>query len=203
MYREAGLKPSFKVGLSLFRPHEHNLAMYQPGAVSRIDTAISILPYFTDPISFCWRSKTGRLVLTYTEEFDEADLECWIEGMKPKLYWEQLNQTKADHPFKIKNLPYELEVYGFGTHMGLTIELKDVANASTIITQLSNEVNKYNLKSEAKERAYGVVHNGYGEFQNNEVVFRLDVGSAGVAFIKKPLRLLAKFPEVKKVTIDL
>jgi hypothetical protein len=201
-YREAGLKSSFKVGLSLFREND-NLPMYEPGPVSRINTAISILPEFIDPIVFCWKSKTGLIVHTYDEDFDETDLECWIEGIKPALYLQQLTTVNVDHPLKLKNLPYELAVYGIGMHMGLTTELTDVGNAAEIIKQLGDEVEKHNQKSEAKGRANGVVHNCSGEVSGNEIIFRIDVGSAGVVFIKKLLRLLAKHPEVKKVTVDL
>jgi hypothetical protein len=202
LYQEAGLKPSYKVGLSVFRPH-HDLPMYEPGPVSKINTAISILPMFNDSISFCWRSKSGKIVHSYDEDFDEDDLECWIEGLKPALYLEALTTVNIDHPLKLKDLPYELTVYGIGMHMGLTIELEDPGKAAEIIEQLGDEVERHNQKSEAKGRANGVVHNCSGHIENNTVIFRIDVGSAGVVFIKKLLRLLAKYPEVKKVTADL
>ena len=202
-YREAGLKSGFKVGLSLFRPYQHDLAMYEPGPISKINTALSILPEFTDPISFCWKSKSGRIVHTYDEDFDETDLECWIEGLKPSLYWEQLNQTSIDHPLKVKNLPYELTVRGVGMHMGLAIELSDAANAAAIIERLSQDVKTYNDQSGAKGREKGVVHNCHGEIVDREIRFRIDVGSAGIVFVKKLLRRLGAFKEVKKVTVDL
>ena len=202
IYLEAGLKPSFKVSLSIFRP-THNLPMYQPGPVSKINTAISILPDFIDDISFCWRSKSGKMVHSYDEDFDEDDLECWIEGLKPKLYWDELSKVSTGHPLKMKNLPYELVVYGIGMHMGLAISLASSEKAVNIIQQLTDEVSKHNQKSEAVERANGVVHNCYAEQNENEIILRIDVGSAGVMFIKKLLRVLAKFPEVKKVTVDL
>jgi hypothetical protein len=103
----------------------------------------------------------------------------------------------------LKNLPYELNVFGIAMHMGLIINLTDTTNAAEIIKQLAEEVEKHNKKSEIKERAYGVVHNCFGELKGNEVLFRIDVGSAGVVFVKKLLRLLAKFPEVREVTVDI
>lgn len=202
LYREAGLRPSFKVSLSVFRPR-HDLPMYEPGAISRINTAISILPYYTDAISFCWRSKSGAIVYTFDEVFDETSLECWIEGLKPAEYLKQLTTVSTDHPLKLKNLPYQLDVYGIGMHMGLAIELSDAANAAGIIRALGDEVEKHNRKSEAKGRANGVVHNCHGEAEGNGINFRIDVGSAGVPFIRKLLRLLAKYPTVQKVIVDL
>jgi hypothetical protein len=202
LYIEAGLKPSFKVGLSVFR-HKHDLPMYQPGTISKINTAISILPEFYGNITFCWKSKSGKVVHTYDAEFDESDLECWIEGLEPKRYWEELNKQPADHPLKIKNLPFEWMVYGLGTHMGLTIELSDTTNANKIIESLGNQIEKHNQTSEAKGRENGVVHNAYGKVQDNKILFRIDLGSAGIPFIRKLLHVLKKYPEVKKVVADL
>jgi hypothetical protein len=202
LLREAGLKPSYKVGLSVFKP-QNDLPMYEIGPISKINTAISILPEFYGDISFCWRSKSGTIVHTSDEEFEEGDLECWIEGLQPKLYWDEVNKVRNDHPLKIKNLPYELVVKGLGVHMGLTIELTDSGNGNAIISQLGEEVEKHNQKSETKSRKDGVVHNCYGHIEDNTIIFRIDVGSAGVIIIKKLLRLLAKYPEVIKVTLDL
>lgn len=202
LFVEAGLKPSYKVGLSLFRPH-HDLPMYEPGQISRINTAISILPMYKGNISFCWRCKSGNIVATFDEEFDESDLECWIEGLNPAEYLAQLTSVSTNHPLKLKNLPYEFVVQGFGTHMGLTIELTEATKAEDIVQDLSNEVEKHNAKSEAKDRAYGVVHNSSATVRESCIHFRIDLGSAGIAFVRKLLRRLAKYPQVKRVVVDL
>jgi hypothetical protein len=201
--REAGLKPSFKVGYSVIGYSLEQIKMYEPGLISRINTFLVILPEFEDKISFCWKSKTGKIIHTYDEDFDEDDLECWIEGIKPQLYREMAYGKINDHPFQIKNLPYQLKVRGFGTHMGLTIQLLEKSRSEIIISTLGDVVEKHNQASETKNRANGIVHNCYGEVNGNEIIFRIDVGSAGVLFIKKLLRALAKFSEVKEVNIDL
>ena len=201
LFKEAGLKPSRKVSLSVFPP-DNNLPMYEPGPVSRINTAISILPYFTGNISFCWRSKSGVIVHSYDENFDETELECWIEGIDAKSYWEELTKVSINHPLKMKNLPYDFVVDGIGTHLGLYITVQDRSKAQEIINQLAEEVEKHNRKSEANDRADGVVHNCKGEIKDKNIVFRIDVGSAGVIFIKKLLRRLAKYPDVTKVNVD-
>jgi len=204
---EASLKPSSRVSLSLMRyTHEWDWpgrSMYEPGEVSRINTALSILPGLHDPISFCWRSKSGKLVKPTDESFDEADLECWIEGLKPKLYWDYLNQVHNDYPFKVKNLPFPVVVTSFDTHCVLQIALRNPAVSEDIVLALSNTIEKHNLASEKKDRANGVVHNSWAEMDENLLCFHIDLGSAGPVFIKKLLRTLAKFEAVKKVTVSI
>jgi hypothetical protein len=202
IYRQAGLKPSFKVGLSLEK-QQNDQSMYEPGVISKINTVISILPDFTDNISFCWQSKSGKIIKPTDENFDEEDLVCWIEGLKPEVYFQQLNSVSTDHPLKLKNLPYTLIVKGFGMHMGLEITLTDISLGEMIIHQLSEVAQKHNDVSEAKGRVNGVVHHCEGAVVEGMVRFRIDVGSAGVVFIRKLLKTLAKYPEVKEVVVDL
>ena len=88
-------------------------------------------------------------------------------------------------------------------HMGLNISLSDNKNAEAIVVQLADEVEKHNSNSEAKDRKYGVVHNCSYTIGENKIEFRIDVGSAGIVFIKKLLKLLTKFSEVEEVIVDL
>lgn len=200
--QETGITPSTKVSLSSFRQN-NDLPMYEQGEISVIRTAISILPRFIDNINFCWKSKTGKTVLTTDENFDETDIECWIEGLKPALYWEQVSSNVKTYPFQVANLPYQLNVYGFGTHMALNIILSNEQMANAIIAQLDNVIQNHNVKSEAQNRKTGIVHNNIGYIEDKTILFRIDVGSAGVIFLKKILKELAKYPEVKEVSIDL
>lgn len=205
MLKEANLKPSTRVGLSAFY-HEwvwQGRQMYEPGKVSRINTELSILPGFQDQIAFCWRTKSGNLVKPNDESVDEADLECWIEGLKPKLYWDYLNQQHNDYPFKVKNLPFPVVVKSFDTHCTLQIYLNDSSTIREMSNALSHAIEKHNLASEKKERADGVVHNSRSEIADNQLDFHIDLGSAGPVFIKKLLKVLAKFREVEKVEVTI
>jgi hypothetical protein len=201
LLKEAELRPSRKVGLSTF-PTEPYQRIYLPGETSRLDIVISILPYFNSKVTFCWRSKTGNIIHTTDENFDELDLECWIEGIDAKRYWEELTQAKIDHPLKIKDLPFDVEINGVGIHMGLSIDLGDASNADEISQQLANEVEKHNTKSMKKDRAYGIVHNCNYLIKDRQIEFTIDVGSAGIVFVNKLLGVLKRFPEVIKVTVD-
>ena len=205
MLSQAKLRPSSKVSLSAFF-HEWvwpKRSMYEPGDISRINTEISILPAFQDPISFCWRSKSGKLVKPTDETIDESDLECWIEGLKPKRYWDYLNQQHNDYPFKVKNLPFPVVVKSFDTHCTLQILLNNSSTAIEIANALSHAIEKHNLASEKKLRADGVVHNARQEIAGNQLDFHIDLGSAGPVFIKKLFKALARFKEVEKVEVTI
>lgn len=201
MKREAGLAPSTKVSLSMLRP-THDLPMYESGNVSVIRTAISILPEFIDNINFCWRSKTGKIIATTDEDFDTQDLECWIEGLKPALYWEQVSSTVQNHPFQ-KDLPFQLIVRNFGTQMKLTIEVSDTSVSEAITESLYRLIEQHNEKSEAQDRKNGVIHNYTAHNENNNIILSIDLGSAGISFIKKILKKLTEFTTVQQVDLDL
>lgn len=201
MKREAGLAPSTKVSLSMLRP-THDLPMYEKGEVSVIRTAISILPEFIDNIEFCWRSKTGKIIATTDEDFDSEDLECWIEGLKPALYWAQVSSTIHNHPFQ-KDLPFELIVRNFGTLMKLTIDVSTINATEAISESLHRLITQHNEKSEAQDRKNGVIHNHNSHTEGNTIILNIDLGSAGVPFIKKLLKKLSEFTEVQHVELDL
>ncbi|MDZ4795755.1 MAG: hypothetical protein SGI83_15860 [Bacteroidota bacterium] len=201
-YNATGLKASSKVTIGGFKQH-NEVPMYQPGQVSRLNIVLWIMPQYTDNLSFCWKSKSGKIIQTTDEDFDESDLECWVEGIKAVEYWKEAATEKKSYPFQVKNLPYPVKVLGFGVHMGLTITLSNVANASTIILQLAEEIEKYNNKSGKKDGKDGYVHNSSASVEENKIDFRIDVGSASLDIIKNLLKALAKFSEVEEVVVDL
>lgn len=202
MFIECNLRASNKVGLSLFE-QENNKPMYEIGQTSRLNIAISILPYYTDDIIFCWKTKDGSLVSTIDEDFDEDNVICWIEGLKPKEYWEKAFGKKTNHPFVLKDLPFDLEVIEYGTQMLIQIILSELLNSKKIADSIVNLIENYNEKSLVIDRKNGVIHNSSYEIEGFQINYRIDLGSAGINFLKKVLRLLSKFPEVKKVIFDL
>jgi hypothetical protein len=70
MLTECNLKASNKVGLSLFKQDNGN-PIYVVGTISKLNIAISILPYFTDDLEFCWKTKNGVIIKPSDEDFDE------------------------------------------------------------------------------------------------------------------------------------
>ena len=179
------------------------LIEYLINKVSKLNIAISILPDFIDNIVFCWEAKDGTIVKTSDEQFDEENLVCWIEGLKPKLYWDKAYTKKIDHPFLIPNLPYDLDVLDYGTLMSFTIETNEISNATTIINSVTNLIDSHNDISLSKERKNGIIHNYYHEITNTSIIFRIDLGSAGIIIIKKILKQLSKYSNIKKVILDL
>ena len=106
--KETNIKPSSKVTIGNFKQNNER-PMYEVGVVSKFNLVLWILPEFYDNISFCWKSKSGKIVYTYDEDFDENNLECWIENLKPALYWKEVATVKKNHPFDIKGLPYSIK----------------------------------------------------------------------------------------------
>lgn len=201
-FKATAIKPSQKVSLSGGK-QQNDLPMYEPGSISKLNLLLWILPEYEDNISFCWKSKTGKIVKTTDEDFDENDLEYWIEGLKPAEYWKQIATEKKSHPFEIKNLPFKLTVFEWGTDMGLTIKLTGDANHISLQNAISTAIELYNKKSEENFRKDGLVHNYHFETDAEVFLLRIDTGSAGINIIKKILKELAKLNGVNEVIIDL
>lgn len=203
LLKDAGIKPSFKVGLAIsFYDGTNTYAV--SGEISRIYTAVTIQPKFWSHFQFCWRSKTGGIVKTTDEDFDETDLECWLEDLKPAEIWQELSKEELNYPFKVKNLPFPVKVLGFNVHMGFTIKLKHLENAEKINTALFKIVDVHNEKSDFNNRKDGVIHNRYADVLESEklIIFRIDLGSAGLGILKKLQKGLAKFGEVEELIVD-
>jgi len=195
-----GLKPSSKVTLAGYK-QRNELPIYQPGLVSKLNLVIWIMPEFNDNVSFCWKSKTGKIIKPTDEDFDEEDLECWIEGLKPDEYWKQVATEKKSHPFQIANLPFELKVFGFGVDTVLRIYF--TGNKEEIEQVISETIEAYNEKSEALNRKNGVVHNCRIFYEEPILTASVDTGSAGTRIIKQILKSFKKLKGIKKVEVDL
>ena len=135
------------------------------------------------------------------EDFDEEDLECWIEGLKPDEYWKQVATEKKIHPFQIANLPFELNVFGFGVDTVLRIHF--TGNKEEIEQVISETIEAYNEKSEALNRKNGVVHNCRIFYEEPILTASVDTGSAGTRIIKQILKSFKKLKGIKKVEVDL
>ena len=194
------LKPSSKVTLAGYK-QRNELPIYQPGLVSKLNLVIWIMPEFNDNVSFCWKSKTGKIIKPTDEDFDEEDLECWIEGLKPDEYWKQVATEKKSHPFQIANLPFELKVFGFGVDTVLRIYF--TGNKEEIEQVISETIEAYNEKSEALNRKNGVVHNCRIFYEEPILTASVDTGSAGTRIIKQILKSFKKLKGIKKVEVDL
>ena len=197
-----GIKPSTKVTLGGFKQSNNN-PMYEPGLVSKLNLVLWIMPDYYDDISFCWRSKTHKIIKITEENFDENDLEYWIEGLKPSEYWKYIATEKKSHPFEINRLPFELKVFQFGIQMQLRLFLVNENERQTIIDLISQVINKYNFKSENMNRSSGVVHNFHFEEDINKLNLIIDTGSAGVSIIKQILKAATKFSSILKIETDI
>lgn len=98
-YAKTGPRPSTKVTLAGYK-QQNEVPIYQPGSVSKLNLVLWIMPEYNDNISFCWKSTTGKIVKPTDENFNEDNLECWMEGLKPIEYWKQVATEKKYIHFK-------------------------------------------------------------------------------------------------------
>ncbi len=197
-----GILPSTKVTIT--RPNrDDSPQIYEQGIVSRINPVLWILPDYHDDISFCWKSKTGKIIKPTDEDFDVDDLECWVENLKPAEYWKQIGTAKKQHPFQSLKLSFELVVFEFGIETDLKIYCNPGTDHSVIRTAINDTIERFNSKSESLGRRYGVVHNYKFLSENDTTIVRIDTGSAGVGISKAILKALKKCEGIYKVEMDI
>ena len=197
-----GIKPSMKVGITIPNRDDSPL-LYEQGIISKLNPVLWIQPDYYDDISFCWKSKTGNIVKPWDEHFDESDLDCWLENLKPSEYWNAVATEKKSHPFQLANLPFQLVVYDFGIEMELRLFLDAGTNAEAIKLTITETIANYNDISEANERKNGVVHNHSFSQENTVLTLRIDTGSATIAIIKTLLKAIKKHGGIGLVEVDI
>jgi hypothetical protein len=202
-FTQTGIRPSFKVTIAGFK-QRNDTPLYQKGETSKLNMVLWIMPSAYFNLSFCWRSKSGIIVGTDCEQINEADMETWIEGLQPEAYWKEISQKVDDHPFKKIKLPFVLTVYGFSTHMSISIQFNEMPDVLKLEKETGAFILTYNDTSEAADRKFGIIHNF--SFDNdgepNQFKIKIDTGSAGIYFLKKFLAWLKKTKHVKEVIFD-
>jgi hypothetical protein len=150
-----------------------------------------------------WRSKSGRIYDIADEDIACDDVEFWIEGLEPDLYYKQLYPGDK-LPFKLKDLTYELVVNRLSLYASLEMTLKPGAqsDAEFIKDQVSHFIADFNLASEKKNLKYGAIHTAKGYIEDIKIVFELDLGTVGPGFYQKILKFLSRLNYFDKVEIN-
>lgn len=198
---KTGIKPSHKVTIAGFKQH-NDIPMYIKGEISKLNLVLWNMPDFLHNLSFCWKSISGKIVSTDDEAFDAKDMECWLEGLQPALYWQQTATEKRSHPFTLKNLPFPVRVLGFDTYTSLTIQFRDATDTNQISKRIAAAIEKYNTESEGKQRANGVIHNFSSRLFEKKIEYRIDTGSAGILAINKIVAALKNVNGIEEMIID-
>lgn len=154
-------------------------------------------------ITMVWKSKSGRIYKPGDTDIDCSDIEFGLEGIDPVLYYRQM-YPKAELPFKLKNLSYQLVINRL--NMDCTVEMKlkkeALANAEDLLKRIDSFIDQFNEKSVKKDREDGVVHNWRHHIDNNKLVYEIDTGFAGPALMKKLLPFLSSLNCFETVEIN-
>ncbi|MDE3250716.1 MAG: hypothetical protein KGO82_18790, partial [Bacteroidota bacterium] len=202
-FAATGLSPSAKVTLAGSKQH-NDRPFYESGPVSRLNLVLWIMPEFTDNISFCWKSKTNRIVATTDESFDPADLIYWVEGLQPALYWKLVATEKKNHPFQSVKLPFALKVIEFGVDTNLIFDLKNTDLWPSLQSIISKVYEAYDEEGTRQYEKYGLPHSiRFTAPEAGRAMVRIDTGSAGTGIIKKILEAISAVPGIDCLTIDI
>jgi hypothetical protein len=193
-----GLKPSKDVSMAWIHPNEY---FYEKGIISRLPFQI-YANHNWNPVVVTWKSKSDKIYDIASDDIDCNDIVFGFEDLQPTLYYKQLYPGEK-LPFKLKSLSFEFVFNRIAIDCQITMEVKDeFTKYDMIIDDINNFIAGYNDESEKKNRRYGLVHNLKSSLDGHNIVFSLDLGSAGPFFFRKLLPHLSDMNAFKSITID-
>lgn len=197
--QQTGLKISKQVSVTTVS--EHNFSM-ESGATSRFPLLIYI-NHNWNLVTVTWKSRSGKIYTVEDTAINCEDITFGFEGLNPALYHQQL-YPNYKFPFKLKNLTYQLDVVRMNMDSTLKLYLKSGIDIkeNQILALIDEFINKYNQKSEKKNRKYGLVHNWKSTANELLIQFDLDLGSAGPSLYKELLPYLSELAFFEKVLIE-
>ena len=154
-----------------------------------------------NPIKICWSSKSGHIYNIDDTDIDCGDINFWFDHLDTALYLQQF-YPKVKLPFKLSKLSFDLVINRLNIDclMILKTDTSRSNEADSIVQEIDNFIDDWNLKSEKKNRADGVIHNSKGKWEDSEtIVYEIDLGSTGFSFLKQLLTFLSKTGFFKKV----
>lgn len=199
---KTSLKPNKNLCFSL-STHGLNHPMLETGVISKLFIKLFV-NHNWNPITILWKAKSGRIYKINDTDIDCDDIEFWFEKLDTELYIKQYYPTGQKLPFILKNLPFELVVTRLNLDCTLNLAVKNgyEKNRENIITDIYNFIEKFNIKSDKKDRADGLIHNSAGKPDGKRnIVFEIDLGSAGFNFFKKLLQYLSKVEGILRLEI--
>jgi hypothetical protein len=150
----------------------------------------------------CWQSLSGKIYKPEDEIIDCNDVRFWFENLDINLVNQCINPGGV-LPFKTDKLGYALEITGLDMNMHIRLKVipgkEQEINAA--MESIDNYIDSFNLKSERKGRKDGVVHNWKRRNEGNDLIYELDMGSAGMKFLADLLKHFSKIGIFETVVI--
>jgi len=163
-----------------------------------------VLFIYSLQVVIAWKSKSGRIYQLTDDDIDFNDIEIWFHKIDVAEVYDTL-YPKMEMPFKLKGLTYELQVLRMDITQTLLLYFKEgVENeVEGIIKKVDIHIANFNSKSKKNDRKDGVVHNwDTHTITPLQVEYEIDMGSAGLKFIKGLLKFLSGFNSFEKVVME-
>ncbi|WP_443944110.1 hypothetical protein ACJVDH_14450 [Pedobacter sp. AW1-32] len=204
-----GLSPSPQFAVARRSPRANTPDLYEEGEISCLNLSFGIASTIGHDFKFCWKSKSGDIVRICDEGFDEEDLDCWLEDVTPEKYYEDLSlYGNKKPPFKLKNLPFELEIRDYAYSMDVFVRLKEQTGVEEIRRTLDEVIVVFNENADAlargikKGKILQAVHN-WKISLTEEGLIKIYLDAASPEVLKAIVKHLSKYPSVEKVEMDL
>lgn len=195
---QTGIKPGKRIEIAWASP---SVFFYTQDKISRYAAELWVNNQ-NSAITIAWESSSGKIYSLTDKEIDCDDIRFWLEDLQPLLYARQLNPGSSV-PLELKDLSFDLVVERLGNDAIIEMHLHPEAmnRVDEIITATDNFISGLNERSEKKNRADGVIHNWQRNIENDLLVYKIDLGSAGVPALKKILQYISTTNSVLQIKI--
>ena len=197
--RAAGLKVNRLIVLGW--AHETTF-FYTKEPISRLASLLWVNNQTSDVV-ICWKTHSGQLIEPGDKSVDCMDIVFWLEEMKPLLYHTQLYPLK-ELPFNLGETTFKLDVKRLNPAcvIIMTVRENKMGTAEHLSVGIDKFIADFNAISVEKDRENGLVHSWNRTVRGNALIYEIDTGTGGMAFIKKMLLFLSRLDSFERIEIE-
>jgi len=178
---------------------------FEKGEVSAMNQSLTVGGNGdTTVVRVIWKSKSGTVYDIFKDNIPCDDIEVWFENLDVDFVYKYLFPNDP-LPFKIKDISFQLEYIALNVNVNVHLFFKPNIKNEIInsIQKIDHYIIVFNSKSEKRNRKEGIIHNWDSTLKEPlHVIYEIDLGSAGINFIKKLLKFLSELNAFEKVVIE-
>ena len=126
----------------------------------------------------------------------------WLENLQPDLYWLQ-HYLDISLSFSMPQISYQLLVTRVNIDCSLELYIKEkyYDQGDVLQVKIASYLKLYNLNASKNKRKYTMLHKWNYHSEKGKIILEMDLGFAGLPFIRKFLLYLSVQKYFDKVEI--
>lgn len=158
---------------------------YCRGYVSSIKLLLFVNHHY-NPVTVCWKSNTTRIYTPADVDIRCGEIEFWIDDLQADLYWRQ-HYPGISLPFQLPALSFQLLVNRVNIDCSFELYLREnyIQQAEVTRAKIETFLKTYNHNASKNKRKYTMLHHWKSCIEPRKIIIDIDLGFAGLKFIRK------------------